>query len=95
MGRVIGCVILGVMLATACAPIGGDRVEVYRTGPAEMLKLRAGPGLGFKVLMALPDGTLLNRHDCVVELGQKWCEVSLVEGPGVTGYVSADYIRTP
>ncbi|WP_373636762.1 SH3 domain-containing protein [Yoonia sp. BS5-3] len=65
---------------------------VERTGPDELLKLRAGPGLGYRVILGLPDGTELNRQECVTELGQLWCEVSLVESPEVTGYVSADYI---
>jgi len=57
-----------------------------------LLKLRAGPGLGYNVIMGLPDGTVLNKRDCVTEVGQLWCEVSLANAPRVTGYVSADYL---
>ena len=42
--------------------------------------------------MGLPDGTELYQHGCVTEVGQRWCEVSLVQTPRVTGFVSADYI---
>ena len=81
-----------VVLLARCTGVIGSRVVVERAGPDEILKLRAGPGLGFKVVLGLPDGTELIRRDCVTELGQKWCRVSLPDAPGVTGYVSADYL---
>ena len=77
-----------VMIVASC----GDRTMVERTGPDELLKLRSGPGLGFNIIMGLPDGTELDLRDCVTEVGQRWCEVSLVDAPQVTGYVSADYL---
>ena len=73
-------------------PIKTYRSVVERTGPDDLLKLRSGPGLGFNVIVGLPDGTELNRRQCVTEVGQLWCEVSLVGSPQVSGYVSADYI---
>jgi len=69
-----------------------DRTQVTGTDPGEFLKLRAGPGLEFNVILGLPEGTELNRKDCVTELGQLWCRVSLAGSPGVSGYVSADYL---
>jgi uncharacterized protein YraI len=75
-----------------CVASPSDRVIVERAGPDELLKLRAGPGLGFKVIVGLPDGTELIRRDCITEVGQLWCRVSLVDAPGLTGYVSADYL---
>lgn len=82
-----------ILLITGCSSITGDRTVVAGTGPNELLKLRSGPGLGFNVILGLPDGTELNRRDCVTEVGQRWCEVSLADGPGITGYVAADYLR--
>ncbi len=84
--------VLGVVLwLGACAAVTGDEVEVSGTG-VDMLKLRAGPGLGFRVLLGLPDGTSLQRFDCVTEEGQRWCKVSLAGASGVTGYAAADYL---
>lgn len=80
------------LFVAACAGMGGERTVVDRAGPDELLKLRSGPGLGFNIIMGLPDGTELIRRDCVTEVGQLWCRVSLVDAPGVTGYVSADYL---
>lgn len=84
--------VLAMMFVASCAGLGAGRVVVKGAGPDEMLKLRAGPGLGFNIIMGLPDGTLLNQRDCVTEVGQRWCRVSLADAPGVTGYVSADYL---
>ena len=79
-------------LLAGSTSVTGNRVVVERAGPDELLKLRAGPGLGYRVILGLPDGTELIRRDCVTELGQEWCRVSLSDTPGMTGYVSADYL---
>jgi uncharacterized protein YraI len=84
--------IFALTLAAGCAAVIGDQVTVAGTGPDELLKLRSGPGLGFNIIMGLPDGTVLIRRTCITEVGQLWCEVSLADASGVTGYVSADYL---
>ena len=78
------------LIAAGCAMSTGTVVS--GAGPDDLLKLRAGPGLGYKILLGLPDGTRLTRHDCVTEVGQLWCRVSLPNNPAVSGYVSADYL---
>lgn len=87
--------LLALMLVAGCGAVPGSRTVVQGAGPDDLLKLRAGPGLGFRVILGLPDGTELIRRDCVTELGQRWCRVSLAKAPGVTGYVSADYLSVP
>ncbi|MBQ2263146.1 MAG: SH3 domain-containing protein [Loktanella sp.] len=77
------------LILASCAASG--RTIVTGAGD-DLLKLRAGPGLNFNVIMGLPDGTVLTRRNCVTEMGQRWCQVSLASAPGVTGYVSADYL---
>lgn len=84
--------IVGILPMAGCGTAMSDRVTVENTGEVEFLNLRAGPGLGYSVILGLPDGTVLDRGDCVTELGQRWCRVSLAEDPGVSGYVSADYL---
>lgn len=84
--------LLAVAFLANCGGLPMDRTTVQGTGPDDLLKLRSGPGLGFNVIMGLPDGTTLNRRDCVTEVGQLWCRVSLADAPNVTGYVSADYL---
>jgi len=86
--------LLALTVLTGCLDVTGNRVTVDRAGPDELLKLRAGPGLGFRVIVGLPDGTELIERGCVTEAGQRWCQVSLAEAPGLTGYVSADYLTT-
>lgn len=83
---------LALLLLTGCSSGFGERDIVQGAGPDELLKLRAGPGLGFRVILGLPDGTRLIRRDCITESNQLWCQVSLADAPSVTGYVSADYL---
>ncbi|ARU01215.1 SH3 domain-containing protein [Yoonia vestfoldensis] len=89
MHRICVLAVTALILVAGCS---GGNVVVAGAGPDDMLKLRAGPGLGFTVIMGLPDGTALTQQDCVTELGQRWCRVTLADAPGVTGYVSADYL---
>lgn len=88
-------VFVSVLLVAGCGVGTGGRVVVSGAGDDELLKLRAGPGLGYSVILGLPDGTSLERRDCVTELGQLWCRVALSAAPGLTGYVSADYLAEP
>lgn len=83
-----------IFMLASCGGVVADRTLVQGAGPDELLKLRSGPGLGFNVIMGLPDGTSLNRRECVTEVGQRWCRVSLTKAPQITGYVSADYLST-
>lgn len=92
MRRYIVPAISVLLLASGCSTLAGDRTLVEGTGPDELLKLRAGPGLGFSVILGLPEGTSLHRRSCVTEIGQLWCRVSLTAAPQITGYVSADYL---
>lgn len=84
--------LLATLFLTACAGSVGQTVTVTGAGPDDMLKMRAGPGLGYRIVLGLPDGTRLTRRDCVTEAGQLWCRVSLANAPGASGYVSADYL---
>lgn len=83
--------LFALMIVAGCA----SGAVVKGAGPDDLLKLRTGPGLNYKIIMGLPDGTRLKRHDCVTEVGQLWCRVSLDSAPGVSGYVSADYLAGP
>jgi uncharacterized protein YraI len=84
--------LIALILLASCGGIGSDRTTVQGTGPGEFLKLRSGPGLGYSIVLGLPDGTELTRRNCVTEVGQLWCRVSLSGSPRVSGYVSADYL---
>ena len=88
-------ILLALIFVVSCSEMPAGRAVVKGTGPEEFLKLRAGPGLGYRIILGLPDGTALTRRACVTELGQLWCEVSLATAPRFTGYVSADYLSAP
>ncbi|SNT12433.1 SH3 domain-containing protein [Antarctobacter heliothermus] len=95
MNRLPVISLLALVLVASCSGSAGSRVVVKGAGPDELLKLRHGPSLGYRVMLGLPDGTELVRRDCVTELGQLWCRVSLAKAPNITGYVSADYLSGP
>ncbi len=87
--------LLALVFLVGCSASNADHTVVEGAGPDEFLKLRAGPGLGYSIILGLPDGTSLIRRDCVTEVGQLWCRVSLNNAPQITGYVSADYLSIP
>lgn len=57
--RVLTACLMTFMLISGCSSGLGTRTEVVRVGEDDLPKLRAGPGLGFRVLLGLPDGTQL------------------------------------
>ncbi len=75
----------------AAASLG--RYEVFGVEDGGMLKLRAGPGTGFNVIVGLPNGTALRVHSCEQTGGTRWCRVSLQRARGLKGYVSWAYLR--
>ncbi|MDO5611954.1 MAG: SH3 domain-containing protein [Paracoccus sp. (in: a-proteobacteria)] len=81
---------LALTLAAGCAV--GSGVVVKGAGPDDLLKLREGPGLDYKIILGLPDGTRLTRQNCVTQSGKVWCRVTLTDRPGVSGFVSAEYL---
>ena len=84
---------LALLTLAACAAGPGTRVTVQGVGEDDFLRLRTGPGLGYRAILGLPDGTEVVRRDCVTEVGQLWCRVALADAPALTGYVADDYLR--
>lgn len=82
--------LLALTMAAGCAV--GSSVVVKGAGPDDLLKLREGPGLNHKIIIGLPDGTRLTRQNCLTQGGKVWCRVFLTDKPGVSGFVSADYL---
>lgn len=82
--------VLALTIAGGCAV--GSGAVVKGAGPDDLLKLREGPGLNHRIIIGLPDGTRLTRQNCVTTNGKVWCRVALTDRPGVTGYVSAEYL---
>lgn len=82
--------LLALMIVTGCAV--GSGAVVKGAGPDDLLKLREGPSLNHKIIVGLPDGTRLTRQNCVTTNGKVWCKVTLTDKPGISGYVSAEYL---
>ncbi|WP_425043347.1 SH3 domain-containing protein [Primorskyibacter sp. S87] len=71
----------------------GQYYEVVGVEGDDMLKLRAGPGTGYRIIVGLPNGTVLRLHDCQQIGSTEWCKVSLKEARSLTGYVSWHYLK--
>ncbi|MGR3272313.1 SH3 domain-containing protein [Thalassococcus profundi] len=83
----------GAMIAGPAQAGWRDRHEVYGVPEDDMLKMRGGPGIGFSVIVGLPNGTVLRVQSCQSTGGTRWCKVALDRAPGLKGYVSAAYLR--
>lgn len=84
------CALLALAILAGCAV--GSGAVVKGAGPDDLLKLREGPGLEYEIIIGLPDGTRLTRQNCETRNGKVWCRVFLTDKPGVSGYVSAEYL---
>ncbi|MBL4917495.1 SH3 domain-containing protein [Szabonella alba] len=98
MDRTIKAAMLAALVTggAAALPAGAASpgwYEVYGVSDDDMLKMRAGPGTGFNIILGLPNGTALRVHRCEQTGSTRWCEVSLERARGLRGYVSAAYIR--
>ncbi len=69
------------------------RYEVYGVEGEDMLKMRAGPGTGYVVIVGLPNGTEVRVDKCEQIGATRWCSISLERARGLKGYVSWAYLR--
>lgn len=69
------------------------RHEVYGVKGDDMLKMRAGPGVGYVVIVGLPNGAVVRVISCEQSGATRWCSVTLDKARGLKGYVSASYLR--
>ncbi len=83
----------GAFVAEPAEAASLGRYEVFNVEGEDMLKMRAGPGTGYKVIVGLPNGTVLQVDSCQQTGGTRWCSVSLDRARGLRGYVSWAYLR--
>lgn len=85
--------LIGISVAADVSAGPFDKYEVYGVDDDDMLKMRAGPGVGYNVIVGLPNGTVLRVGKCEQTGGTRWCQVSLDRARGLKGYVSWAYLR--
>lgn len=86
--------VIGTAAGVAPAEAGSlGRYEVAGVEADDMLKMRSGPGTGYRVIVGLPNGTVLRVKDCEQSGSTRWCSVSLARARGLKGYVSWAYLR--
>lgn len=84
----------GLLIAPSPVQAGNmGRYVVAGVGEDDMLKMRAGPGTGYDVILGLPDGTVLRVDSCQQTGGTRWCSVALDRARSLKGYVSWAYLR--
>lgn len=95
MSRTIASALIAFALIGGTVPgtAHAGTAEVVGVEPGDMLKMRAGPGTGYKVILGLPNGTMLRTHSCDRVGGTPWCKVSLKQARGLKGYVAGHYLR--
>ena len=81
------------LAANPAAAFRHDKYEVHGVEGEDMLKMRAGPGLGYVVIVGLPNGTLVHVESCQLIGGTSWCKVALDAARTLKGYVSFTYLR--
>ena len=59
----------------------------------DLLKMRAGPGVGYRVIVGLPNGTVLRVQNCEQTGSTRWCRVTMKQASGLKGYVSWTYLK--
>lgn len=90
----IATIVLGAFPDVRSAEAGSDGFyEVAGVAADDMLKMRAGPGIGYRVIVGLPNGTILRIYSCEQTGGTRWCKVSLKQARALKGYVSWAYLR--
>lgn len=83
------------MIFAAALPATADSrfFEVYGVAKDDMLKMRAGPDTGYRVIVGLPNGAVVRVYTCESNGAVQWCKVSLREARGLVGWVSRSYLR--
>ena len=86
--------VMGAVLGAEPAAAGSlGLYEVFGVEVDDMLKMRAGPGTGYIVIVGLPNGTVLRVKSCQQTGSTRWCSVSLDRARGLKGHVSWAYLR--
>ena len=81
---------LSALVLAGCA--GASGFYVNGVGSDDLLKLREGPGFDYPIIVGLPNGTRLTRHNCVTRERHLWCRVTLTDNPQMSGYVASNYM---
>lgn len=92
LGAALTAVALAIM-AAAPAHAWSRLYEVRGVDEGDMLKMRAGPDTGYRVIVGLPNGTVVRLYKCESSGAVQWCKVSLREARDLVGWVSKSYLR--
>lgn len=66
--------------------------HVYGLIPGDMLNIRSGAGLAFRVIGALQEGQPVRNLGCRERDGGFWCRISTYDRPRISGWVNGRYL---
>ena len=87
---------LGLAALASVGPAAADWRNLFVVAGVQgedMLKMRAGPGLGYVVIVGLPNGAVVHVESCQLIGGTRWCKVALDQARTLKGFVSSSYLR--
>lgn len=91
---VAALITLGTSLVASPSDAGtSGRYVVHGVEDPDMLKLRSGPGIGYTVIVGLPNGAVVHVKSCEAIGHTSWCKVSLDRVRQLKGYVSKAYLK--
>ncbi|MGA0541227.1 SH3 domain-containing protein [Neotabrizicola sp. VNH66] len=98
MHRITRPIFAALLLATAATAMPARAeprgyYEVVGVEADDMLKMRAGPGIGYSIIVGLPNGTEVWLYNCERSGNTSWCRVSLKAARGLKGWVSGAYLK--
>jgi uncharacterized protein YraI len=88
--------VMALAVTFGAAPVTAEPRGYYEVTGVEaddMLEMRAAPGVGFRIVAGLPNGTALRVQGCERSGNPSWCKVSLKQARGLKGYVSSAYLQ--
>ena len=89
----LAALVAALPLATPAQAGTRGTYEVFGVQGEDLLKLRAGPGLGYKIIVGLPNDTVVHVRSCELIGGTRWCKVYLDAARTLSGYVADAYLR--
>ncbi len=93
IGMMAAAVLSGCTDTVPTAGVQRGNFEVFGVEDGDLLKMRAGPGTGYEVIVGLPNGTVVRVHECQQTGGTRWCSATTDQARGVRGFVSWAYLR--
>ncbi len=72
----------------------GTNTTVTGVSANDILNVRSGPGVRYKVVGALGNGSRVRMLDCAMQGNARWCQIEMLTDMRERGWVNARYLST-